>query len=157
MGLLAESFRQALSVGNIKGSAEGVGSAFASLDFIAPTIFDIRKARQLTERLYQPYSTWASGMWGGSFDGVREILKGVPELVKSFGAPRCMEDGDRCWSWWEFVVFDGARWHSFHLEEDLSIKLDLSLQESEREGGADLRRVIVEEFLKAAAQLKLSN
>jgi hypothetical protein len=151
ISLVAASLRQAVSVGDAKGAAEGVGSAFSSLDFVAPTIFDITRARRLTERLYQPSGLAVSGMWGGSMNGVRELLRSNPDFVKSFGRPLYSQDEDRDWSWWEFVVFDGLRWHSFHMDEDFSVKLELNLPGEVRKGGPNLAQVIVEEFSKAVA------
>jgi len=152
--LLAASLRQGFLVGQIKEVAEEVSRAFSSMDFIAPTIFDIKTAQRLTERLYRPRSLAIGGMWGGSFGGVREILRGAPALSKSFGAPHYMEDDDRYWTWWDFVVFDGAKWHSFHMEEDFSIKLEMSLEEDAQKRELDLEQVIVGEFAKAAAESK---
>jgi hypothetical protein len=148
---VGSSLRQAVSAGDPKGAAEGVSSAFSSLDFVAPTIFDISRARRLTERLYQPSGLAVSGMWGGSMNAVRELLRSNPGFVKSFGPPRYAQDGDRYWSWWEFVVFDGSRWHSFHMDEDFSIKLELNLPGEDHKGGPVLAQVIVEEFGRAVA------
>jgi hypothetical protein len=151
---VAASLRLGLSTGNFKEVAEEVGRVFAGLDFVAPTIFDITRARRLTERLYQPRGLAVSGFWGGSMDGAREILRKSPKLVKSFGHPLRMEDEDHYWTWWEFVIFDGLRWHSFHLAEDFSVKMEMNLKAESHKGGPNLANVIVEEFRKAADNMK---
>ena len=82
------------------------------------------------------------------------MLKGVPELVKSFGPMHRGQDDDHFWEWWEFVIFDGLRWHSFHLDGSLGIKLQMNFDSEKRKDGPDLGRVIVEEFTKAVADWK---
>src|SRR5205823_6203117 len=99
----------------------------------------------------QPSRLAVSGMWGGSMNGVRELLRSNPDFVKSFGRPLYSQDEDRHWSWWEFAVFDGLRWHSFHMDEDFSVKLELNLPGENHKGGPNLAQVIVEEFSKAVA------
>jgi len=156
ISIVAASLRHAAETGQAREAAEETGRLFSELDYISPTIFDLPSARRLTERLYQPKGLRVSGVWSGSTDDqVREILKGAPELVRSFGQPYYMEDEDRYWTWWEFVVFDGFRWHSFHLRDDFSIALEMNLSKEERKQGPDLTGIIVEEFGKAASKVKI--
>jgi hypothetical protein len=150
----AASFRLGISDGDFRASGERVGEIFSSFDFIAPTIFNITRSRRLTERLYQPNCLSVSGWWGGSMDGVREILENCPTLVKSFGPPYRMEDEDHFQIWWDFVVFDGYLWHSFRLKEDFSVQMEINLSRQHQTGVPDLAKVIVDEFRKASDGIK---
>jgi hypothetical protein len=156
ISIAAASLRLAVSTGKTREAAEEAGRLFSELDYISPTIFDLPSARRLTERLYQPKGLRVSGAWSGSLDDqVRKILKRSPELVSAFGQPYYMQDEDRYWKWWEFVVFDGFRWQSFHLRDDFSIALEMNLFNEERKQAPNLTGIIVEEFGKAALKAKI--
>jgi ribosomal protein S20 len=149
---LVKQVRQALSTGDMQTATEAVGSAFSQLDFVSPTIFDIKIARRLTDRLYQARSAAHIGMWSMEpNERLHSVFKDNPTLAKSFGEACYMGDEDSYSTWWEFVFFDGSRWLPFHLGTDFSISTDPSAMS----GTASTRprnfaELVADEFAKAA-------
>jgi len=159
---LVSLVRASIAGGDTKAAAEAVGEAFSGLDFVSPTLFDIKTARRITRKLYQPKGIRLSrGMAWIQWEStdpqekeqvdakIGELLKSNAELVKAFGQPH-YDDGDRYWKWWEFVVFVGSRWHSFHLDDSFSISLE-SLPTA-KDGGSkrvEVASAILEEFANA--------
>ena len=119
---LCSELKSLITQGRTRAAAEKVGSAFASLDFIAPTIFDIKKSRKITTRLYQTSGHILTGMWSMDHDeALATLCRKNPELIKSFGQSHYASDEDKYWTWWNFALFDGIRWQPFHLDERFRI------------------------------------
>jgi hypothetical protein len=55
------------------------------------------------------------------------FAKHHPALVQKFGLTQYMEDDDRYWKWWDFVIFDGHRWHSFRIDHHFEISLEFNV------------------------------
>ena len=148
---LVAEIQQLLSEGDIRGAAEKVGAGFAELDFVSPTIFDIRRARKLTDRLYQTAQHVLNGMWMmESHEMLTEICKKNPKLVKSFGRPCYMEDEDNYSQWWQFVIFDGARWQPFDLDDSFRISSEPFLDVNDKGSRpANFAGLVCAEFSKA--------
>ena len=84
---------------------------------------------------------------------LQESLSKNPKLVKSFGHMHYMEDDDRYWKWWEFAVFDGTRWQSFHLSDRFELSLEIgSLKEDEGKGREEIAEIILEQFRLASQE-----
>lgn len=157
---LPAELEQLLEVNDLAKAAETAGIAYTKIDGLLPSIFDINKARRLTEHLVQPggfsfgrsmsWSRWQRGDTERKKDvgkELQELLSKNSEFVKSFGAMQYMEDDDRYWKWWEFAVFDGTRWQSFHLSDMYELSLESgSLNENEGKGREDIAEVILEQF-----------
>ena len=163
---LPGELEQLLEKNEITKAAETAGIAYAKIDGVLPSIFDITKARKLTERLVQP-SGFSFGrsmgwsQWQGSDTERRrdvgkelqESLSKNPKLVKSFGHMHYMEDDDRYWKWWEFAVFDGTRWQSFHLSDRFELSLEIgNLKEDEGKGREEIAEIILEQFRLASQE-----
>jgi hypothetical protein len=130
-----------------------------------PGVFDFKTARQITDRLVQPkglifkgamgWSKWHRGDTSGK-EEVGERLKKLfmsrPDLVKAFGRPYYEDDDDRYWKWWEFVVFDGIRWRTFHLDDHYELSLETTtLDEGEGKDREQVAKCIFSEFERAAS------
>jgi len=75
------------------------------------------------------------------------LLSKNRKLVKSFGRMHYMEDDDRYWKWWEFAVFDGTQWQSFHLSDRFDLSLESgSLNEDEGKRREEIAKIILEQF-----------
>ncbi|MHB8620720.1 MAG: hypothetical protein ACYDAG_14305 [Chloroflexota bacterium] len=79
-------------------------------------------------------------------DAIEKLVRERPQLVKHFGDCYRAEDDDRYWQWWEFAVFDGTAWQSFHLKDNLQVQLeshysaDDDAERRERAGEAVLKQ-----------------
>ncbi len=149
----------------ISEAAEAAGRGYASIDALRPAMFEFETARRITDRLVQPkgliirgamsWSKWSMGDTDKkrvADKHLAELLKKYPDLVKAFGQPYNEEEPDNYWKWWEFAVFDGMRWHSFHLDDRFALSLE-SWSVGE-EGGKNRERVaelILAEFKRAAS------
>jgi hypothetical protein len=161
---LPQSLEALLATNNVQEAAEVAGHAYAKVDAVLPGVFEMSAARRITDRLVQPRvlefgraMSWAKMQYNDTLRKrdaeaeLRTLLRARPDLVRAFGQPRYMEDDDRYWRWWEFAVFDDARWHTFHLDD----RFDLSLESG---GGVDnavnqreqVAELIVAEFTRAA-------
>ncbi|MCK4512867.1 hypothetical protein KAW64_14075 [bacterium] len=166
LGGLTGVLRELTSSGDAQEAAEQAGQAYSRIDGVTPAIFDIGRAKKLTEHLYQPdglefeggmaWSWWSRGDTKTKADyGARleELLRSKPDLVKSLGEPYEEYDEDRMWRWWEFAVFDGVRWHSFMLTGAFHLNLEMGGIEGDfalhRES---LARLILEEFSKCVSE-----
>ncbi len=145
-------------------AAEFAGKAYSLLDELFPSIFEISEAKKLTPRLVIPHSFrygksmgWSRWQTGDTQEkeqaNVRlvSLLSGNSEFVEAMlGTPYYDDDGDRYWKWWELAVFDGDRWHSFHLDHSFYLKLE-SGAVGENEGAQRERvaKLIYDEFAKA--------
>ena len=142
-----------------RSAAEFVGNAYSIIDQLIPSLFDMAHATKLTDNLYLPRSLKLQGatMWGKVFgragseeqkltDEIKAYLKTRPTLVQKFGVIRYMEDDDRYWKWWEFALFDGHRWHSFHMDYHFEISLESNIDpKSDNPSSASmLRRILTE-------------
>jgi len=129
-------------------------------DNLLPGIFDIDRAQRLTSKLYQPTHfrygkpmLW-SKVWGlqGSekaalAEAIVTFLKANGDVVQKFGDPHIETDDDRYWQWWEFAIFDGERWHTFHLDTNFHVALETGLDSStERAAPTTLLKLILVEF-----------
>jgi hypothetical protein len=150
---LVATVKHSISEEDLQSGAEAVGLAFSALDFISPTIFDIKCARKITAKLYQARSVAHTGMWSMVENrAITCVLTSNPSLVTSFGDP-CFLQHDECSAstWWEFVFFDGSRWLPFHLDQGFRI----SSEPSEESGKGKVRppdfaERVAEEFTNAA-------
>jgi hypothetical protein len=129
--------RNRISRKELAEAADEAGKAYALVDGIGPSVFEIKKARKLTEQLFQPSQllihgamSWCKWQMGDTprmrelSGGLSKLLRANPEVVKSFGPPYEMDDDEREWKWWEFAVFDGERWHTFHLDDRFAVSLE---------------------------------
>lgn len=84
---------------------------------------------------------------------LRDLLKQRPNMIKAFGKPHYAEDDDTYWRWWEFAVFDGARWHTFHLDDHMSLSLESgSLSDEDANRREQIAEIILEEFKRAGKE-----
>lgn len=157
---LVEQVRVAISDGNWENAASLVANAYSISDELVPKSFEINRALRLTNKLYLPSSfrygkpmAWAK-VWGqqgskeeASAHAVVAFLKANSDVVKMFGQPNYAEDDDRYRRWWEFAIFDGERWHTFHLDTDYAVALEIGFDSSgEHRNSADLLNLILEEL-----------
>jgi hypothetical protein len=167
---LVRQVREMLDRDDWKGATLLVSGAYSTTDKLLPGIFDIDRAKRLTMRLYQPNGFNYSGpmgwtkVWGqkGSeeaalVDAIRDFLKTNGDVVKTFGEPYYETDDDRYWKWWEFAVFDGERWHTFHLDFMFHVSLETAaVSGNERASSAELLKIIREEFERLGTSKKSS-
>jgi len=67
-----------------------------------------------------------------------------------------MHDDDRSWIWWEFGLFDGEKWHSFHLDDSYRISLESgSVDEEDAKRREKVVKTIYGAFKEAADNIKL--
>ena len=163
---IPKALTELLGKNNIKDAAELAGGAYSDIDALLPGIFDIETANRLTPHLVQPtglkirggmsWSKWQRGDTEEKQKTEEELaalLKAHPELVKTFGKPYYMEDDDRYWRWWEFAVFDGERWHTFHLDSSFGLLLESgSMTDNESDRRRHVANFILREFKVAAAE-----
>ena len=157
---LVARVRETLGNDGWKDGALLVGAAYSTTDKLLPGIFDIDRAKRLTPKLYQPAGfrhgkpmAW-SKVWGrqGSkeaalAEAVVTFLKANSDIVKKFGEPHFETDDDRYWRWWEFAIFDGERWHTFHLDTSFIVALETGPDSSnDRAASTDLLKLILEQF-----------
>ena len=157
---LVAKVREALANDGWKEAASLVGAAHSMTDNLLPGIFDIDRAQRLTSKLYQPTHfrygkpmLW-SKVWGlqGSeeaalAEAIVTFLKANGDVVQKFGDPHIETDDDRYWQWWEFAIFDGERWHTFHLDTNFHVALETGLDSStERAEPTTLLKLILVEF-----------
>jgi hypothetical protein len=142
-------------------AASQITAAYSTADELLPGIFDFNRAKCLTPRLYQPSSLrlvnkgmmWGK-VWGrpGSEEeecttALATFLRVNSDVVRKFGQPHYTETDDRYWRWWEFAIFHGERWHTFHLNTDFEISLETILDSSNKHAASkDLLRDILGEF-----------
>lgn len=161
---LPQAVRLAAEAADWETAANLVASAYSTIDKLVPGIFDIDQAIRLTNKLYVPKGfrygkpmAWAK-VWGhpgtdeeALTSAIAEFLKANPDVVKKFGQPQYAEDEDRYWRWWELAIFDGERWHTFHLETTYEVALETGLDSSrDRAVSGELLRLILDEFRAAA-------
>ena len=134
---IAARVREVLAGDDWEEGARLVSVAYSTVDRLLPGIFDIKQAKQLSSRLYQPRSlvlqgpmSWAK-VWGKRGSDEAELVRDLEEylrvnelVVKKFGEPYHMTDDDRFWEWWEFAIFDDERWHTFHLDTRFRVSLE---------------------------------
>ena len=164
---LPERLAVMLSEGAVADAAEVAGLAYARIDEVLPGVFDMKTARQITDKLVQPahfvigramsWSKWQRGDTPRQHEAdtkLRELLKQRPSLVKAFGKPHYEDDADGYWRWWEFAVFDGARWHTFHLDDRFAPSLESgSLSDEDGKRREQVAELILAEFERAARAL----
>jgi hypothetical protein len=164
---LPEELRALIQANKTAQAAERASQVYSQIDEIFPSAFDIKNANKITSRLVQPYSIKTSGQMGWSkwqrgdtkktqeyALSLRLLLKNSPKIVKTFGKPYYEEDDDRFWRWWEFAIFDGSTWHTFHLDDHFDISLEVgSLDEKEGSRREIVAKLICEEFNKAAEEI----
>ncbi len=165
---LPPRFRDLVCAAKIAELADEAGQAYSMLDEVFPTVFDRNAAQAITARLVKPASfrfkggmSWCKAQAGDTqrqsdlSAQIKAILKSTPGLVRSFGEPHYMEDDDRYWRWWEFAVFDGTRWQSFHLDTSFDVSLECAAIETQ-DGSPreEVIEVILREFELAAAQVR---
>ena len=155
-----------LSKGKIREATEATGHGYARVDEVLPGVFDIKHARRFTDRLVQPeyllirrVMAWSKWHWADTptkhdvEKKLRDLLKQRPDLVKAFGKPHYAEDDDKYWRWWEFAVFDGIRWHTFHLDDHFSLSLEIgSLSDEDASHREQVAEIILAEFERAARE-----
>lgn len=160
---LVAQVKQVVNEADWTKAATLVATAYSTTDRLVPGIFDLDQAKRLSSRLYQPkYFRYGKPMgwakvWGrqGSEEAalaeeITSFLRANPDVVAMFGEPHYETDDDRFWRWWEFAIFDGERWHSFHLDTSYRVSLETGPDSStERAASADLLRTILAE-LKAS-------
>jgi hypothetical protein len=165
---LPSEIRELLGSQRIPEAAEVAGRGYARVDAILPGIFDIRSAHKITERLVQPefLSIRRAMFWSKwqHLDTQRKqeveaklhaLLKRTPDLVKIFGQPYYGEDDSKYWRWWEFAVLDGAKWHTFHLNDNFGLSLESgSLSDEDARRREEVAELILEEFERAAKRFE---
>lgn len=153
---------------NIEEASEQAGQAYSKIDEIIPSVFDIKEARMLTPRLVQPrYFNFGKGMsWSKWQRGdtrereeynskLRALLKDNPEFVSKLSRPYYEQDDDRYWKWWEFAVFDGQRWHTFHLDDYYELSLESGgIDDEEAARRERVAKLVYDEFEKAIKSSK---
>jgi hypothetical protein len=163
---LPDDVTSLLGKGKIREATEVAGHGYARVDEVLPGVFDIKHARRFTERLVQPeyllirrgmaWSKWQRADTPKKHDvgkKLRDLLKQRPDLVKAFGKPHYAEDDDRYWRWWEFAVFDGIRWHTFHLDDHFALSLESgSLSDKDASRREQVAEIVLVEFECAARE-----
>lgn len=161
-----KALQELLSKNQVTEVAELAGRAYADIDAVLPGIFDIETASKLTPRLVQPkefrfkggmsWSKWQTGDGEEkqkSEEALAALLSAHRALVTKFGTPHYMEDDDRYWRWWEFAIFDGQRWHSFHLDDSFGLLLESgSLSDDEGVRRRQVADLVLKEFRMAAGE-----
>jgi hypothetical protein len=161
---LPDQIAALLRDGNLAGAAELMGKSYSLVDGLVPSIFDISKARKLTDCLVLPagfrfgrsmsWSLWKVGDTPKKQEAnsrLQDLLKSNPQFVKNaLGEPYYDDDGDRYWKWWELAVFDGERWHSFHLRDSFDLQLESgAITEDEAKQRERVAELICREFAEA--------
>ncbi len=160
---LPSSLRKLVLEKKLSEAAEETGKAYSRLDEILPSVFDIRKSKKYTSRLFQPqnliirgamaWSRWEKGDTVEKEDynsRLRSLLKDNSQLISKFGAPYYEEDDDRYWRWWFFAVFDGEKWHTFRIDDHFDLSLEMgSIDNDDSKRRARVAKLICEEFEKA--------
>lgn len=131
------SIKVAVTGDNLRTAAEESSAMYVDLHRTVPALFDRARALWLTPLLALPASfryatsmSWTRGMAGDtkamaeSLDAIKVLLAGQPEMIAKFGRPEVDWDDDMVREWWEFAVFDGEEWQTFHLRSDLAISLE---------------------------------
>jgi hypothetical protein len=156
------TLQQLLSKSNDRAAAEYAGGVYSEIDGVLPGIFDIAKAKMLTAYLVQPQRSRFIGAWSkwSSGDGTEKqkageelasLLRTHPEFVEKLGPPYYAQDDDNSWRWWEFAVFDGVRWHTFHLDTSFAMLLESgSLSEDDSVRRREVAKLVLKEFRVAA-------
>lgn len=157
---LPETIEPMLDSGNWEGAAKAVGTAYSTIDELVPGIFDVAKAEKLTDKLYVPRNfrfgkpmAW-SKFWAGKDSEEGELAKAIQVhlrehggTVEKLGEPHYADDDDRIWRWWELALFDGERWHSFHLNTSFEVSLETGIDASiDRSVSTNLLRQILVEL-----------
>lgn len=159
---LAKNLKTQCNTGDI---AEAAGHAYARLDEIAPSIVIAAQNREIMPHLVQLFCRPYSGSMGWSKWSYRDtdakqewerklqdLLRARRDIVEQFGKPYYEHDDDRSWRWWEFGVFDGTRWHTFHMDMCYGLLLEsgtLSGEEAQRREA--VAKQVFEEFKRVAA------
>ena len=159
--------REALADNNWKKGADLLSTAYSTADRLLPGIFDIDEATQLSSRLFVPRSFSYAGpmawgkVWGnkGSEEArlvaaIEEFLQNNESTVKKFGNAHFATDEDRYWKWWEFALFDGERWHTFHLDSHFMVSLESGPDISREQGGLKRLLALILDELKACASVR---
>jgi hypothetical protein len=162
--------RTHIQANELDNATEIAGKAYSRLDEIFPTIFDIREAKQITPCLFLPqrlrltsmsWSKWQQGDTNNKKQHISELqtlLRKNRAFVETFGPSYYDEDDDRYWRWWEFAIFDGSRWHTFHMDDDFSLSLESGgLDTDEGERREAVAKLIFDEFKKAVDDFAKSN
>jgi len=163
---LPAALRNLVQEDNIPEASEQAGQAYSRIDEVIPSVFEMKEARILTAKLVQPrYFKFGKGMsWSKWKIGdtkqkeeynskLHTLLKDNPEFVNQFGRPYYEQDDDRYWKWWEFAVFDGQRWHTFHLDDFFSLRLESgSIDDDESEIRERIAKLILDKFTEAIQQ-----
>ncbi len=164
---LPVALRDLFQKGNIMEASEQAGQAYSRIDEIMPSIFEMNKSHILTPRFVQPrgfkfgkgmsWSKWRSGdtKQKGEYNSqLQSLLNDDSEFVARFGRPYYEEDDDRFWKWWEFAVFDGQKWHTFHLDNSFSLSLESGSLDDASETRERVAKLILDEFIEAIRQFR---
>ncbi|MFC1794214.1 hypothetical protein ACFL3Q_11575 [Planctomycetota bacterium] len=158
---------QAIKTSDWEEACVHLSKVYSALEATNPTQFDVASARFLTPNLaLAPASrVGKSGMswcrWSNSdtkeYNEVSNAIQGFlgnqDHLVDKFGEPFYDHDEDRYWKWWEFVVFDGEEWHSFHLNDCFAISPEsFHISEDDSSTRERVAKVALAELQKAAQQ-----
>lgn len=158
--------RLAVNANDWRRATDLVAQAYSTADRLVPSMFDISQAKRISSKLYQPHQfrldrpmAWAK-VWGskGSEEAklaekIASFLRDNPVIVEKFGSPHYEADDDRMWRWWEFALFDGERWHTFHVDGfGYGVSLEVGPDSStERSTSAELLALILSQLEEAAA------
>jgi len=128
------ALRQSAKDGRWDSLYDEAKKIYGLIDEILPSDFDLKTATKITDNLVIPtgFSFGRSMSWGGWQTNdtkqlakiqkdIAALLNESPEIVSKLGAPFCDYEEDNYWRWWELAVFDGYRWHSFHLNHRYAV------------------------------------
>jgi hypothetical protein len=125
----------------------------------------------LTDRLYRPANLipGAKGLWWSKWSAgdtpamrnvqreVTKLLKKRPDVVAQFGTLYYATDDDTYWQWWEFAVFDGNRWETFHVDKNFDMSLEAgSIDDSQSERRQRVAETILAELRSLSDSLAAS-
>ena len=154
------ALKSLVAAGDTKQAAEFAGQHYAKIDAVLPSVFDVKAARKLTDKLFQPQAlrvgrglSWSKYSGGdtaekhAAAEELAALLKKNPEAVKAFGKLNYMEDDDRYWRWWEFAIFDGTRWETFHLDDHFDLLLETGgVDDNNAERRQRVAKAVLHEF-----------
>ncbi len=162
-----DTIREAVNREDWKESCGLLSMVYSALEGENPTQFDVDSAKFITpalaladaSRLGRSGMSWCK-LSQGDTEGyhktssdIEVLLDNKSSLVNQFGEPYYNDDGDRYWKWWEFVVFDGEEWHSFHLDYMFRISPEsFHLSEDDHAMREKVVKLALKEFKKAAQQ-----
>jgi hypothetical protein len=167
---LPEALRELLGKKDERGAAEYAGKVYLQIDGILPSSFNIRSARKLTSKLMQPRDglrgdhSWSKREPSDTrkteeyITKIKELLDNHPEIVNFLGKPFSMEDEDSYWKWWEFTIFDGEQWATFHVNDRMEVSLESQSLEPEGAQRRELQaQAVHEEFLSLVGRAEVLN